>query len=322
MQTHTFIAESAHEAVEQIRAELGSSAVVLSVRRRPRHGLSRLLRKEQIEVVARAGDQMPVEALSPDWQSEIRQLKQQFAAMQCAPGISTGPVGSYLAKLGILPRFSEAILAALPADARPEHVNRLLRSKWRSQPPVSHAAVHLFVGVPGAGKSTVLCKMLAQTSLAERQPATIYQLDTHLANSSAKPSIYAEILGAQFERTAPLSFERREESVFVDLPGVSLGDERGLKSLEPVISAFGVPEVHLVLNGAYETTHLLEQIRFFSPLGLSSVVVSHLDEEPLWGKLWNLVLGTNCEITYLSAGQNVPGDLYPATPDLIFGRQS
>ena len=42
MPTHTFIAETANEAVERIRAELGPSAVVLSVRKLPRTGFSRL----------------------------------------------------------------------------------------------------------------------------------------------------------------------------------------------------------------------------------------------------------------------------------------
>src|SRR5678816_167539 len=65
MPTHTFIAESANEAVAQIRTELGPSAVVLSVRKLPRNGLSRLVKKEQIEVVATVEPPMGRTGASP-----------------------------------------------------------------------------------------------------------------------------------------------------------------------------------------------------------------------------------------------------------------
>jgi flagellar biosynthesis GTPase FlhF len=44
-------------------------------------------------------------------------------------------------------------------------------------------------------------------------------------------------------------------------------------------------------------------------------------EQTRWGKLWNLVLGTNFSIRFLSAGQNVPGEWTPATPEQILARQ-
>ena len=163
--------------------------------------------------------------------------------------------------------------------------------------------------------------MLAQTSLVESEPATVYQLDSHIANLSQLPQMYAEIVSAQFERTVPLRFERREETVFIDLPGVAMHDLRGLEKLRQIIAEFGLPEVHLVLNAAYETGVLLEQVRFFSSLGISDLIVTHLDEESRWGKLWNLVLGTNFSIRALADGQNIPGDFRIATPDLILSRQ-
>jgi flagellar biosynthesis protein FlhF len=344
MHTHTFIAESANEAVQQIREELGPSAVVLSVRRLPRSGLSRLSGKEKIEVIASvenpASPSDPADSLG-DLQTEIRELKQQFAALRLAqrsrrleepelrdlPQLPASHLGGYqslLAESGILPAFCERILGEIPPThlaAGMPAVEKALRAKWRGEPVQSEAAVHLFIGVPGSGKTTVLCKMLAQTSLVERQPATVFQLDAHVANSAVQPALFAEIVGAHFERTLPANFERREESVFVDVPGVAVGDEKGLAALRLIIEAFGVPEIHLVLNGAYESAHLLEQVRFFAKLGMSDLIVSHLDEESRWGKVWNLVLGTNFKVRYLSSGQNIPGNLIGAAPDVILDRQ-
>lgn len=344
MQTHSFIADTAQAAVEQIRNELGPNAIVLSVRKLPRGGISRLMKKEQIEVVAGVEQaHLDVVDESPDpvkhLQDEVQTLKHQFAALRLAhsvpaatrhspaPASPPSSAAQLLNDSGLLPGFSERLVNELPAAQRqanppsPQLLRNLLRSKWRSDPPLLEAAVHIFVGVPGSGKSTVLCKMLAQTALVDRQPATVYQLDSHVANSAGQTGIFAEIIGAHFERTLPERFERREESVFVDLPGVPLGDDRGLAALRAIIASFGVPQVHLVLNGAYESAHLLNQAAFFSSVGISSLIVSHLDEEIRWGKLWNLILGTNYSLRYLSCGQNVPGDLLIPTAEQVLDRQ-
>ena len=346
MQVHTFIADSANEAVERIRAELGPAAVVLSVRKLPRTGLERFLKQEQIEVLASIEESVSalrsagvktqsVDGLS-ELREEIRQLRNHVLSRSESPAIGDTVrhtdakepgLAHILRQTGLLPAYAEQILQDLPGVERLTYGEQImgaseaLRAHWRAEEQGKAAAVHVFVGVPGSGKSTVLCKMLAQTSLVEGQPATVYQLDSHIANPSPQPSVYAEIVGAQFERTLPLQFERREESVFIDLPGVPLHHEPGLSRLSEVISEFGIPEVHLVLNAAYEAPHLLEQVRFFSALGIKDLIVTHLDEESRWGKLWNLVLGTNYSIRSLCAGQNVPGDFHQASPDALLARQ-
>ena len=345
MQVHTFIAESANEAVERIRAELGPTAVVLSVRKLPRTGLERFIKQEQIEVLAgiyHSPAPQPVQHSQADalaeLREEIRQLRKQVSTSREEPAVArdeahksqevkTPALAHILNQTGLLPAYTAQILQELPAieeltvGEQIAGASEVLRSRWKTEPITSAAAVHLFVGVPGAGKSTVLCKMLAQTSLVEAEPATVYQLDSHVANTSPLPSVYAEIVSAEFERTLPLQFERREETVFIDLPGVAMHDTRGLEKLQQIIAEFGVPEVHLVLNAAYETAHLLEQVRFFSSLGITDLIVTHLDEESRWGKLWNLILGTNFSIRALGDGQNIPGDFRNATADLILSRQ-
>jgi flagellar biosynthesis GTPase FlhF len=76
----------------------------------------------------------------------------------------------------------------------------------------------------------------------------------------------------------------------------------------------------LVLNAAYETSILLAQARAYAVLPIRDLVVTHLDEEPRGGKLWNLLLGTNYTLRYLSSGQNIPGEFVPATPEALWNR--
>jgi flagellar biosynthesis GTPase FlhF len=65
----------------------------------------------------------------------------------------------------------------------------------------------------------------------------------------------------------------------------------------------------------------LAQFRAYAVLPVEDLVITHLDEESGWGKIWNLILGTNCSIRHFSAGQNIPGDLCEASAKMIFARQ-
>ncbi len=74
---------------------------------------------------------------------------------------------------------------------------------------------------------------------------------------------------------------------------------------------------HLVLNAAYDTTVLLAQARSFSALPVDDLIFTHLDEEKRPARLWNVLLGTNFTVRFLSRGQNIPGELVCARPALL-----
>jgi flagellar biosynthesis protein FlhF len=128
-------------------------------------------------------------------------------------------------------------------------------------------------------------------------------------------------LGVPVERCrADASQSHPTEICFIDLPGVNSNDTKAMKNLGAQIAAFPGAQIHLVLNSAYETSTLLNQLRAFSPLPISDLIFTHLDEEQRWGKLLNFCFGIKVPITYFSAGQNVPGDLVPATVEKILSR--
>jgi flagellar biosynthesis GTPase FlhF len=63
---------------------------------------------------------------------------------------------------------------------------------------------------------------------------------------------------------------------------------------------------------------LFEQFYAFAALKPDDVIFTHLDEERRRVKLWNFVLGTNCSISFLGAGQKIPGDFHRAESALLF----
>lgn len=391
-----FIADSAAEALEQIHAQLGPEAVVVSVRRRPAQGLARLWSAGSgIEVLALAPQQQP--APKPFAPSSLLGTPDPAPAEffpQPSPFVPSPSVaatvgepasppgansssGAWLAPeadfpvpaaewtgkedrgrashgwrsvalleaMGLVRRNSERLLDALQARHGPAPPDPLaeelaltraaLTRFWRTPPALEGEVVgrpHVFVGPPGSGKTTVLCKWLTQSVLLEGRAARVWRLDGAGANTAEILSVYGEILRVPVERfwsdpgpvrpgRDPGGAEGEDRLRFIDLPGVEPQDGAALADLRERLRGFPSPHIHLVLNAAYEIPTLLGQARAFGVLPIHDLVCTHLDEEPRWAKLWNLVLGTNYSIRFLSGGQNIPGGFLTAAPEQLFPPQ-
>jgi flagellar biosynthesis protein FlhF len=175
----------------------------------------------------------------------------------------------------------------------------------------------VFVGPPGCGKSTVLCKWLTLAVLTEERSARVWRLDGSSANTSEFLSIHGEVLGVPVERfwsTPGVG----ADLLFIDLPGVEPQDAHALEALRRQLATLPQPRVHLVLNAAYEASTLFAQWNAFSVLEPEDLIFTHLDEETRRVKLWSFVFGTSCAIRFLSAGQKIPGEFCAAVPQLLF----
>lgn len=325
-----FTAENAAAALAQIQAQLGPDAVVVSVRKLPVSGLSRLWQRHGlIEVLAG----IP-EAKSPPRRHVVPAGVDAYVPFAEKPepsSVRRWQSIAWLQSLGLLPEYAELLenkvaerLGGEVPDtpmAEWSAVREALAGFWR--PPRQNmegtGRPHVFIGPSGSGKTTVLCKWMTGAVLTRERLVKVWRLDGTTANTSEFLSLHCELLGLQAERfwSAPTT---PADLTFVDLPGVDASDATALAALREQLAGLPQPHVHLVLNAACETAILFEHLRAFTPLAPEDVIFTHLDEVSQRVKLWNFVLGTNLPLGFLSAGQKIPGDFCRAESASLFPR--
>jgi flagellar biosynthesis protein FlhF len=180
---------------------------------------------------------------------------------------------------------------------------------------------HVFIGPPGSGKTTALCKWMTSEMLSNDRHVRVWRLDADTANSGEMLELHCEMMGVPVERFWSEPGETSDLQ-FVDLPGVETRNADAMSALREHLSVLPQPHVHLVLNAAYESSILLEQFRAFEAFAPEDVIFTHLDEEHRRVKLWNMVLGTKCPISFLGAGQKIPGEFRRAEPSLLFPQKN
>lgn len=189
---------------------------------------------------------------------------------------------------------------------------------------------HVFIGPPGTGKTTLLCKWMTRSVLQNQSRAGVWRLDGVTANTAEFLNVYCEMLGLAVQRywdpaVSPSSQSQvADDLALIDIPGVAARDGAGLRELQTHLAGFGHPRLHLVLNAAYDLEVLREQFQAFAAFGLEDVSLCHLDEARDIDRLGEFLKGTNCSLRFIATGQKVPGDLtlrdeVPASLALVAG---
>jgi len=331
MKLSAFTADNAQDAVRLVQENLGPEAVIMSVRKLPASGFARLLQRPgQIEVTAGVPE-APRHVLPQGVEAYVPFGEDADGELPLPPPRAAHRWRSiaWLESLGLLPEFADRLELKLRAAHGPNPpampiaewsaVRDTLATFWRPPPQGEDGTgrPHVFIGPPGSGKTTALCKWLTAAVLRGEHRARVWRLDGETANTSEFLSLHCEMVGVPVERFWD-GVAGAEDLLFVDVPGVECHNPFSLNILRDVLSSLPAPHIHLVLNAAYETGLLFEEFNRFAPLMPEDLIFTHLDEEHRRVKLWNFVLGTNCSLGWLGGGQKIPGEFHRAESSLLF----
>jgi flagellar biosynthesis protein FlhF len=212
-----FIVRSADEAAAMIRERLGGQARVLSVRNVEAAGLARFWSGPRLEIIAQSAptESDPVAPAIPPpgpaaHRTDLRALLQR-----------SGFSGKMLDRLVRSPDWPD--LASRPLHEGLVETGRTL-SRWYGPrftgEPLARAA---FIGLPGSGRTTALCKLLALETFRRGRRGHVVMVEFDRLNPAGTLQVFGEVLGlpvshfpAAPRQPAPGGF------VYYDLPGLSL----------------------------------------------------------------------------------------------------
>ena len=333
---YKFTVNSAEQAVTLIREKLGPNARVLSVRSVTAAGWRRVFRGPQLEVIAQIDAPIPV-AVPPPTFSAVSAEPALPAAIPPEAGVNprSGRPPAALGLAALLRRsgLTEAALGRLQATANwgdwtsmPLHralaaSARQLRQQADARPvraPLSRAA---FLGTPGVGRTTALCKWLAVEVFRRARRGHVVTVEFDRPNPTGPLPVFSEALGVPL---AHFPCETRPAVpggfVYFDLPGLSPRRPIDNAPLAAWLDQEEITERVLVLNAAYDRAALRDAYAAGRDLGATHLVFTHLDEVPQWGKLWDYLFDETLEPLFISTGPSLTGDCEDDVPGAIVSR--
>jgi flagellar biosynthesis protein FlhF len=197
--------------------------------------------------------------------------------------------------------------------------------KWNATPGIT--AVHAFVGTPGAGKTTLMSKIATGIQKRDKHRIALISFDEDKVAASEQTRVYAKILniphqvvGSPHEIKKVVLGLKGIDIVLIDTPGQNPNDTQAIRSLE-TIKGLGLSlDFHLVVSAAEKLSLSERAVSCFSPLGLSSLAVTKLDECPVYGEAFTLTSKWSIPLSYLAYSGSISDGLERATREKMLER--
>jgi flagellar biosynthesis protein FlhF len=187
------------------------------------------------------------------------------------------------------------------------------------EPAPGECRLVAMVGPTGVGKTTTIAKLAANQRLREHRRVGLITVDTYRIAAVEQLRTYADIMDLPMEvvstpremRAAIQKFSDFD-LVLMDTAGRSPRDEVRIQELKSLLHEAQPHEVHLVLSAVASLPQMQKAAEKFARVGVTSLLLTKLDEATGLGNLLPLVRSSRLPLSYITNGQNVPADIEPA----------
>lgn len=348
-EVRTFRARSLPEALRRVREELGPRAAVLQTREVPKHWFSWLTGSRLVEV--QAANNVRVASRLGEPRREVRRAEHGFDQASRLESLvdalhqreNRRAVTDLPSSL--FPLFTDLIDAEMPEELAREFIDRLRAgaSLHDLEDPILLKArmtrmiedeiaiagpirvnpderrLIALVGPTGVGKTTTIAKLAANFHLRDRRKVGLVTVDTYRIAAVEQLRTYADIIDLPMEVvTTPREMRRAVASlsdmevILMDTAGRSPRDEVKIQELRSMLQEAQADEVHLVLSSVSGLMSLKRTAERFQRVGVTSLILTKLDEATGLGNLVPLLRSCRLPLSYVTNGQNVPDDIAAA----------
>lgn len=175
-----------------------------------------------------------------------------------------------------------------------------------------------FLGSTGVGKTTTIAKIASHLKINRKCNLALVTADTYRIAAVEQLKTYANILNIHLkviyspsELAASLPDLREYDVCLIDTAGRSHRDTEQIDDIRELMEQVPIAErdVYLVLNAGTKYSDLKEIADVYSEITDYSIIFTKLDETVHNGVLMNMRVRTNCPLSYVTWGQNVPDDI-------------
>lgn len=186
--------------------------------------------------------------------------------------------------------------------------------------------VMALIGPTGVGKTTTIAKIAGYMTDKKRKVGLI-TTDVFRIGATDQLQIYANILDSEMiavnspdeleAAIAKLKYEYKVDQILIDTVGRSPMDEGSIHDVQEYLEIAEPDHVGLVLSSTQKTKDVKKILENFKGLNIESLLFTKLDETLNHGVMLNAVINGNVKISYVTNGQNVPYDIYQASPTAL-----
>jgi flagellar biosynthesis protein FlhF len=181
-----------------------------------------------------------------------------------------------------------------------------------------------FVGPTGVGKTTTIAKLAANFSLYRGKRVAMITADTFRVGAIEQLRLYGELLEIPVHTIYNTDDARRimeelkaYDLILVDTTGTSPSNKIQIKKTKGLLDTLSPTDVHMVISAATKDQDMDEILSSYKEMRYSKLLITKLDETRTYGTILNAVKMTDCPLSYITSGQNVPDDIEIASSEKI-----
>lgn len=341
MRIKKYVGYTTHEAMNKLKKELGSEAVILSTRTIKQKGLLGFFKKPMVEITAayensrsNKGDLYDerlnrisyelnvlkdmVQKISSEVKDNGSKLPEQLEKYKhklIENGVDYSIANSIFKRLNEQISFEDKDNIKIKTILRETLLEYVGLAEPLNTDDLNQKLV-FFIGPTGVGKTTTLAKIAGKLVMEGKYNIGLITSDTYRIAAIEQLRVYSDIL------QLPLKIIYNEEDMYKAL--VNLNDKdiilvdtagRNHKEIQEgdeifkAMNSIKNKEVFLVLSCTTEYKILQSIIKQYNFIPDYKIIFTKVDECENLGNILNVKMLTNKPLSYITTGQNVPDDI-------------